>query len=282
MELSYDDDGTPILTYPGHRLAGASGELPAALELPAERVLIDLERVTWAYPSGLLLVCGIIDQLLAAGVDSIEVTGPTSGDCRTYCSRMHLPRQFDGEPVRFRDIRYAVSEAPRSGLLEVRSVVVENDDQVIDRAEECLGIILTRRDDLKSRGEELFEALEELLSNVQVHSRRNTARVAVQSYMGKHVHLAVGDCGRGIPAALRNQREDNPTDAELVEWATQAHVSSRRGRGGMGLTRMRHLILDADGTMQIRSGEGLFHLEGGETQVLDCPYYAGTIVNLRF
>lgn len=237
------------------------------------RMVLDLRDVTFVEPFGLVYLYWLVRSLFDRGAERVTVLLPESEDVRNYLIRMHLPQSLAGASrVRFRpdleDLRVRERDLT-DRLVELTPFTVENDDEVRMQTSEIMETILSHADDLSIEAGYLRLGLVELLSNIEVHSRTRMGVVAVQRYTDGRVRIAVGDGGIGIPNALRGTVGDLPDD-EVVLRALQPDVTSRVGRGGLGLPMLVDAIHETRGYMVIRSGRAHIRVRSREEIAARC------------
>lgn len=144
----------------------------------------------------------------------------------------------------------------RDRLIELNLYTIKIEDEADELAGTLLDLIQHRRGGLGELAEPLHLTFTELLSNVAVHSGEKQVLVAAQRYGGK-VCVAIADEGIGIPERLRRSHLwPAANDHHLIETALRPGVSTRAGRGGMGLTMLSEQVQEYGTHLAIRSGEG--------------------------
>ncbi|MGH7559144.1 MAG: hypothetical protein ACREMD_15465 [Gemmatimonadota bacterium] len=247
-------------------------------------IVLDLRPVGFVEPFGLVYLYWLVRSLVDRGGAPVTIRPPRSRDVRNYLVRMHFPQAFsEVERVVFDpDLsRVVVRETDlRERLLEVTTFTLLDDDQVRQLTGDVMETILTRGEDLPVETRYLRLGLIELLSNIEVHSQTRSGILTVQRYGSSEVHIALGDGGIGIPEALRDVVGPLPDD-EMVLQALDPHVSSRPGRGGLGLPTIVEEIKKTRGFMGIRSGRAHVKVSrNGAVSRCDCIPLPGTQVEI--
>ena len=246
-------------------------------------VTIDLRGIRFVEPFGITYLYWLIDYLLAEKAS--HVTVKVSWNVQNYLIRMDFPKAFETNPeVEFRPNLHLIKLFRRNlsnQLVELKKFHLRNEDDVEDLTGKVMDVIDNRRPDLRRINYQLYLAISELLSNIESHSWSRKGTLVVQSY-GQQVYMAIGDGGKGIPNKLRDQRP-KLSDAELIEYALEPLVSSRRGRGGMGLTELSNAVRECGSYMAIRSGCGhVIVTKYGNTRRNDCAPLPGTLVEVAW
>lgn len=111
----------------------------------------------------------------------------------------------------------------------------------------------------------------ELCNNAREHSGQE-GYVTVQCYQSRHfegqvsLHIAVGDSGKGIPAALVEIGKSFSSDAECIKRVLKGGLSSKGpGKGGDGLRKVRAAArAGGEGSsLLVRSGRAVVASEAG-------------------
>ncbi|MEC4681401.1 MAG: ATP-binding protein [Nitrospirota bacterium] len=130
------------------------------------------------------------------------------------------------------------------------------------------------------------EGVFEIFSNAVIHSQTQLGIFSCGQFFPKRNRLdfSVADLGIGIQ---RNVKEHTGVDLpahEAIEWATQAHNTTKRGQipGGLGLKLLSEFITLNGGRMQIVSDSGYWSLEKDQTQIMLLPRpFPGTVVSVE-
>lgn len=246
-------------------------------------IILDLRSVGFIEPFGLVYLYWLIRELINRGATEVTVQAPQSDDVENYLVRMHFAQSLGG----FQEVAFQPDLSQRmvrerelsDRLVEVTTFTLLDDDQVRQLTSNVMETILTHGGVLPVEARYLRLGLVELLSNIEVHSQTRTGVLTVQRY-GSIVQIALGDGGIGIPAALRGVVGPLPDD-ETVLRALDTHVSSRAGRGGLGLPMIVQAIRETRGYMGIRSGQAHATVSRYGTDArCDCTPLPGTLVEI--
>jgi len=247
-------------------------------------VILDLRSVQFASPFGLVFLHSFIHRLVSLGAESVTVS--TEGSFGNYLARMDFAKGFDGDPrmgfmpdlahssIRAQDLRHR--------LLEFRTFETANDDETEGITERIAGVIFEQRPDLRRLHEPIRLTLSEIIDNTQVHSGVPGGFLLAQTIAGR-VYLALGDLGVGIPHRIRVPFPDL-SDSECIGKALEEGISTRIGRGGMGLYELSGSVRAIHGArMAVRSGSGQVNVyPGRETPHDSCDVIGGTLVEVVF
>lgn len=124
----------------------------------------------------------------------------------------------------------------------------------------------------------------EVVDNVQNHSKSPIGGylTAQRFQTERTLCITIIDCGQGIYKSL-TQNEDSKykhlSEKEAMEYCIQESVTNGNGMGN-GLYHTRRFIEFNRGKMTIYSGRKKLLVTQGEIDVVDIPYFDGTIVSL--
>jgi len=247
-------------------------------DMEGRAIDVDLSKIEFFEPFGLVYAYVVVRQLHADGAREVSVVLPT-GDVGNYLDRIDFTRALLALPnTSLRNLMSSNKNDRSDRLLEFESFTVSNDDEVEELASRMRRIITTQAPEARAIGEQIHMTLAELISNVEVHSDTREGVAVAQTINGR-VHICIADAGVGIPSRIRSL---DPTlrDAACIEEATKARVTTRLGRGGMGLTELRTEIREGGGRLSIRSGSGMvdFYRSGASASFDDLTPFRGTIV----
>lgn len=238
MEHSYIFQGSEFSFFSTRRF-----DLSDCLDKPLTSISLDLSKVNWITPYGIVFLFAAVSQLREMQPNCrININFPPGTEMFAYACRMDLPQSLIQIPdvivtpdvVRQRRINR------RSSLCEFRTIELATEDDADSVAEELLGkIVRSQITDDEETNDLINTALSELLSNVYVHSQQSRALVAAQTYAPvrkpKTVSIAIGDTGIGIPQSLIAVQGGLKDDKTLIRESLIGGVSAR-GEGGYGLT----------------------------------------------
>lgn len=230
-----------------------------------ERVLLDLHRLRWVDPTGILALLAVGRMIFARSGERPRLNLPESSEVLGYLSRMG----FFPEAKRFFEHE---GETPRRSarasdvLLEV-TPVEENRDvhAVVDKVQRRAGAILSQTLHYPPSAVVQFSViLSEVCQNIIEHAEA-PGWVAAQAYnwakrLGREVLvISVTDMGRGFRGSLADEHAgrfgDRWGDATALE-AAFIHGLTRfpdSGRG-QGIQQIRRQVRKWDGIIGVRSG----------------------------
>lgn len=250
------------------------------IPLPMYPIHIDLQGVTFVYPSALTLLTATILDLRHRRFE-VSITRPQAINVDNYLTRMN-----------FYELANIHSEYPwprRDPSGRFRELAqIQDEKEVNEAAGDMFRIIQQNIEGIGHIRDALSYALLEVVENVFHHARSPIhAVVCAQSYPQlRQVELAVADTGRGISASLR----DNPkllnrfrTDTEAIQLAVQPKVTGRpSNNAGEGLFFTLEFIKQNGGDGYIYSYTGALQIRNGRPTPKSVPFWRGTWVALRF
>lgn len=229
-----------------------------------DRLVLDLDAVTWVRPYGAVMLLGLCRFLSSLTGHAVGLTKVRSA-VHAYLVRIDF---FTAECV------YAANSlnpsfllsrsAASSNVLELVSLDAQDDVyEVIERARRILGYWLSvpARDT-----DRLVSLLSEACANVVDHSG-DRGVVTIQKYEYRDavdVELAISDLGVGIRGSLQQRHPDvRDTVAGYIQRALDG-LSARAGnRGGHGLGAIRRIATSSGGILHVRSETGSVFTRGG-------------------
>ncbi len=130
------------------------------------------------------------------------------------------------------------------------------------------------------------ESVFEIFSNAVIHSQTQLGIFSCGQFFPKRNRLdfSVADLGIGIQCNVKEHTGVDLPAHEAIEWATQAHNTTKRGQipGGLGLKLLSEFITLNGGRMQIVSDSGYWSLEKDQTQSMLLPRpFPGTVVSVE-
>lgn len=233
--------------------------------LGEQRVLVDLHRLRWVDPTGMLSLLAVGKVLASRSTEMPKLILPERSEVQGYLSRMG----FFPEAHRFFEYD---AELPRRTsrasdvLLEI-TPVEENRDvhAVVDKVQRRAGAILSHTLHYPTSAVVQFSViLSEVCQNIIEHAEA-PGWVAAQVYnwakrLGREVLvISVTDLGRGFKGSLASEHAgrfgDRWGDATALE-AAFIHGLTRfpdSGRG-QGIQQIRRQVRKWDGILGVRSG----------------------------
>jgi hypothetical protein len=133
----------------------------------------------------------------------------------------------------------------------------------------------------------IIGAVQELVSNVDEHSRDSESGVVAFAGTSSHFEFSVSDLGIGVLASLRSNPEHVSVsdDGKALELSIRDGVSSIPNSGrGYGISYLFRALVGVSGFVRFRSGRSALHLEGeisGERirpTLLDRPAHNGLTI----
>jgi len=261
--------------------------VPSRHLLEHRSVTLDLSAIKSADPFGLVYLAIYVGKLIEYEPLRLSINLGRGAFAR------HLNRMGVLDVLR-RDTRVRVESGtilpeffgkgsnPR--ILELEQHTVADEDAAEALSERLLDIIvLKRRRDLLARSELFQTALLEIIANVSVHSGARQVYVAAAA-VNDRIHLAIGDSGMGIPARLKKSgiAEKLSCSGAIIK-ALEPGVSTRVGRGGLGLTTVSDQVREHGSYMAIRSGDGEVVIRGENTTGRDNYHVLpGTMVEIAW
>lgn len=249
---------------------------------------LNLGGVSWVDPFGLVYLDLYVRRLLEWEPELLEII-ISKNDVGNYLTRMSFAEEVGRhESVRVRSPTLWFRRGEIGSLIELERLALGNDDEVDAAVQRLLEVVYSSRSHVAVAQEPLQQALTEILGNVEVHSRHSTnqtaeAIVAAQAYRNG-VKLAIGDAGIGIPTRLKRNGAvaHSLDDIHALERALEPGVTTRIGRGGMGLTIVSQQVEEDGGHLAIRSGRAhLVVLQKKRTRKGRCHALPGTIVQIH-
>lgn len=244
----------------------------------AEELTIDLTNVEFAYPSGTVALSLVVNYRGENGKPT-ELTlpeDPEENDVVTYLNRVDFFDRLHRKVWIYQDLSSLAHHA-RNPSREFTEVLVLKEES-IEEAIEVVHEFLRRH---VEEWENPFGVFEEALTNARDHSRATETDDAESSELkfgALHVQiyenqleLAVGDIGDGICASLNTsphhdfRHSTSAIRATLEDGISRfSHIPDRQ-RGG-GLKRVKDVVQEMGGNLNLRSYEGSARLANGEIE----------------
>ena len=235
--------------------------LPQNLDFGAEvPVIIDLSEVDFIRPSGLAFTFALTFTLLRLGRD-VRISEPDALVQRDYLRRTNFWGLLEEQGFAIPQGLHGYEPAEAQGLIEPS--IVRTDASTRENVETSVALFDRLRASLVRAGlmgrDRAASVFSELSLNAAEHSQSaRGAFVMAQAYPARHeIEIAVADVGRGIRAALGEDRYPNHADAVFA--AMQELVTGRRdaagnpAEGGYGLS----IVAEEADYLAIRSGDAL-------------------------
>lgn len=223
--------------------------------LPAERFVLDMRRVAFVKPYGVVALLLTARRLAGLSGRRVELAN-VGRQVHSYLERMDL-FEVGGDWV-----------APTEGLGEgwdrnpqtlnlLELTAVEGPQDVFRAIERAEGVFSRWLEVPDLNG--LLRVLSELCANVYQHSGDPSGCVMIQKYeegsTGRAVVcVAVGDLGRGVRASLAARHgEMGREPLDYLRAAMAGRTSRASGRGGLGLQTVHAIAKGAEGRLWLRS-----------------------------
>lgn len=239
--------------------------------LPWERTL-DLRRMRFCEPLGLVAVAAFAEQALLAG-ERVVVRGPVEPSIARYLSRMRLGAVLAGLGVEH-DLPVVDEHDTGERLFELATFDGARGAgalaELVHRAVEA--------EDLDAAGA-LYDGVCEAGQNVAHHSGRARGFLAAQrTEQGTRLLFAVADSGRGMLATLRHRGPVTDADALRLALLPGATGTTDRSRG-VGLPEVLGQVTAQGGSLHLLSGHSSVTAQGGRRWYSTAPRrFPGTVV----
>lgn len=240
---------------------------------PGQELLLDMSRVTFSYPSGLVAVA-----CLGLDAAELEVVWPHDEDQQRYMSRMHIDRLLQAKHGNL-----AVLPQVRHHAAELCEAVLFSDTGDVDRLAD---LVRTYADGARIPADwawALEEGVWEICVNAITHSEWGGGVMAAQHYQQRaEIEYGVADAGIGVRSSMVGEYPELADDAEAIlkarEYGTTRFGQDQRGAG---LSETVDQVTALGGQVVIRSGSALvtFRRTGPTTRFTDEPW-RGTLVKV--
>ena len=247
----------------------------SALETNENEVCLDLTRSESLTPFGVIMLTSTIIACFSLGKE-----------CK-YLRPNNLKLQRFLREVGFNDFFNLKGKLDERDLIRTSRVQLRRcqglDYHIIDRLTELFDYHLNLSDGVTGS---LRMSLQEIITNVIDHSGVSDYFVCAYSYPAKKlIRLCVADLGKGIFKSLRSSPKYKhlENDYEAIRLATNAGVSSRKEKAGLGLAHIKNFIKINEGQMCIISKEGKVFWKYDHNKILNQKIempFNGTIVKL--
>ncbi len=246
-------------------LASTTGELESLFQLlrsvtPGCPLRLDMTRVNWVYPYGLLGLMNFVQLATEISHSKLSLLGLRDDVC-SYLERAdffaHCREWIQGDPTT------SVSKFGRSDsstrLLEVEPI--RSDADIYKMTARTRGIVQEWLNWGQSEQNQLIAILSEMCDNVLEHSQ-STGHVAIQTYRRlvlNHVQIriAVSDLGIGIASSLKHRYKNmRGNDVDFIRAALEGRSARGRNVKGNGFHQVRKIISSERGALFVRSQTG--------------------------
>lgn len=254
-----------------------------------KRLCLDLERITFVEPSGLVCLVLII-RYLKEFCEGLHIIVPKMKTVTSYLNRIGFFSFLSGLSHDW--ISYGVpagsSDSFRDSdvLLELTSVHSESDvETILSKIYTILSTNLKYSSTMIAR---FLSSLSEVCQNIPQHSE-DWGVVVVQTYTNRStgerfVKMAVGDLGIGIRRSLSQKYSDalEWQDSYAIMKALEPNVSRMRDDGrGVGLSQVHAFVRRTGGVMRIRSGSSRVSFRHRSSKASICKEFPGVQIGLE-
>lgn len=235
--------------------------LCAAVDTTAVRPQIDLSRITFVEPYGLVYLGMFIRHNNSLG-KVFTIIPPRSRPVTAYLSSQRFWERFN----------ISAAGPDREGhrgmarFTSLRDMIdIENNQYIAEDVGRMVYDILTKNA-IAVKVDLVTELVIELVDNFSRHSGQQIGSCAMQLYPNANrLDFAIGDCGVGIRASLaRNPVYEQLINASHQEAAVKAMEDGVTGgaEGGTGFGTVRDNVLELGGHMFLSTGDGWILVEG--------------------
>jgi len=244
------------------------------------RVRFDLGPLTFIDPTGVVVMCNLVDYLRRVGVKvRVKISKPFS-ECVQYLDDFGFFKHYGGESLRPNaTLRKTTVPIERVQSHRLFSYL---DTQLMPWIAERVGLAQESVAAVKTCFEEIFH-------NIDDHSGVEIGSAFAQFFPRKdHIHVAISDYGSGIPNVVR-KKVANLSDSEALGKACEegfSTMSNVRNRGAGLPTLIKYVTLRNQGNVLIASGKGELaatHQDGAtriRTRMARDGFYPGTLVKV--
>jgi anti-sigma regulatory factor (Ser/Thr protein kinase)/ABC-type transporter Mla MlaB component len=244
------------------------------------RVRFDLARLEFIDPTGVVVLCSLIDYLKRMNVGAnVRITKPYS-KCVEYLDDFGFFKHYGGQPLR-------PEAALRKTTVPIERVESHQlfsylDNRLMPWIADRVGLAQESIATVKTCFEEIFH-------NIDDHSEVEIGCVFAQFFPKKeHIHVAISDYGVGIPHVVRKRLPNLSDDEALMKACEEGFTtkSNVRNRGAGLPTLIRYVTQRNQGSVLLASGKGELAatLHNGETRIRARAardgMYPGTLVKV--
>jgi anti-sigma regulatory factor (Ser/Thr protein kinase) len=214
------------------------------------RVKLDFGRLDFIDPTGVVVLCNMVDYLRRVGTTvKVRIKRPYS-TCVEYLDDFGFFKHYGGEPLR----PHAALRKTTVPIERVQSqqIFAYLENQLMPWIAERVGLAQGSIAAVKTCFEEIFH-------NIDDHSGVQIGSAFAQFFpRNDHIHVAISDYGVGIPSVVRKKIPGISDPDALVKaceegFTTQTNVRNR----GAGLpTLIKYVTLRNQGNVLLASGRG--------------------------
>ena len=269
-----------VLNYPRKQSVAFSDTLLKLYELATktteQEIYFNLSKTFSLSPLGIILLTATIYECHRRG-KKCKYKNPEDEDLNGFLTRVGFHKHFGLD-----DVSTPRIDAIQDGAVQLRKTR-GLDSMLIETLIEILDFHLKISPGVKGF---LQMSLIETMTNVVDHSGVQDYFVCCWNYPEKkQIRLCIADLGIGIRASLRKseQYRSLTNHYEAIILSTEAGVSSRPERAGMGLSSIKKFLHVNKGQMCIISGKGKAFWKFDQGKILKqtiSQFFNGTIVKL--
>ena len=214
------------------------------------RVRFDCARLEFIDPTGVVVLCNLIDYLRRVGVNvKVRVKRPFS-QCIEYLDDFGFFKHYGGEPLR-------AQAALRKTTVPIERVQSHRLFEYLDY--QLMPWIADRVGLAKESIAAVKTCFEEIFHNIDDHSGVDIGSAFAQFFpKNDYIHVAISDYGKGIPTVVRTKVR-GISDPEALEKACEEGFSTKtnvRNRGAGLPTLIKYVTLRNQGSVLLASGKG--------------------------
>ncbi len=250
-DRAFDDEILP-------QLLALSPQKPWA---PISKLIIDLRSIEWGNPYGALGITLLRRMLREQAKGTVEVRLPSKNN-KLLSWLMHIGF-LNGTSAKTEHVE-GFSVIP---ITRIAPTNTDGSSTLHELVVKVQKLLVGDFDYPLVEASRFITALSELCHNIYDHSAPNGTPhgyIAMQAYRDT-VKLAVMDLGIGIPNSLR-RKHPIADDRKAIAVALLPGVSSQEGRG-LGLYRVRGIVEQHRGILNIRSGRAKVIVTGGSKEI---------------
>jgi len=244
------------------------------------RVRLNLTRLEFIDPTGVVVLCNLIDYLRRVDVSvHVKIVKPYSR-CVEYLDDFGFFKHYGGDSLRPQaSLRKTTVPIER---VQSQRIFAYLDNQLMPWIADRVGLAQDSIAAVKTCFEEIFH-------NIDDHSGVQIGCAFAQFFPSNdHIHVAISDYGVGIPHVVRKQIRGISDDQALVKACEEGFTTKTNVRNrGAGLpTLIRYVTLRNQGNVLLASGRGELAAtpEGGRTRIRARTardgIYPGTLVKV--
>jgi len=229
--------------------------------VPISKLIIDLQSIEWGNPYGALGVTLLCRMFREQAKGTVEVRLPNKNN--KFLSWLTNIGFLNGTSAKAEHVE-GHRFIPITQITPTKAYGSSSLHELVVRVQRLL---VEEFDYPLIEAARFITALSELCHNIYDHSAPNGTPhgyIAMQAYRDT-VKFAVMDLGIGIPSSLR-KKHPITDDRKAIAVALLPGVSSQEGRG-LGLYRVRSIVAQHRGILNIRSGRAKVLVSGDSKEI---------------